>query len=168
MENKRTQIITNDHAAEPIQGNIGARYNVTATVRDAETGQVKRVYQEKNLVATIGRAVIAQRLSNNLTYSGIITRGALGTSTTPPAETDVALGAEVYRKVPASQVDSANISYSSFFFTAVEVSGTFKEFATFIDGTDDANSGQLFNKVAVNWVKSPTETLTIDVENTIS
>lgn len=168
MENKQPQVIITDHAADPVKGNVGARYNITATVRDAKTGQVKRVYQEKNLVATVGRAVIAQRLSNNTTYTGIITRGALGTSTTPPGASDTTLGTEVFRKAPASQTDSANVSYSSFFFTAIEVSGTFKEFGTFIDGTDTANSGQLFNKVAVNWVKSLTETLTVDVENTIS
>ena len=152
----------------PVGGNLSVKTNITATIRDAETGDIKRVYKHKNLVATVGRSVFAQILSNDLTYTGVINYGALGTGTTPPTSADTTLETEVFRKAPASQTASANVSYNSFFYTAIEVDGTFKEFGTFIDGTASVDTGQLFNKVAVNWVKTNTETLTVDVENTLT
>jgi len=142
---------------------------VKATVRDALTGEVKRVYKKKfNLICTVGRSVLAQRLANTTTYSGIINYGALGTSETPPANSDTQLGAEVFRKTVASATYQDNVAYISFFYTAAETSGTYKEFGTFIDGTATPNSGKLFTHVAVNWTKTTSETLTVDVTYTIS
>lgn len=151
-----------------VEGNLGIYQNITATVRNAVTGEVVRVYRQKNLVAKVGRAIVAQRLANDLTNSLVINYGALGTDTTAPTSNDTQLGAEVFRKSPLSQSNSDNVCNIGFFYTAGEVSGTFREFGTFIDGTASADTGVLFNKVAVNWVKSSSETLTVDVENTIT
>lgn len=156
---------------EAIGGNMAIRCNITATVRDARTGEVKRVYKHKNLVAYAGRSVIAQRLANDTTYTLAITHGAVGTDTTPPTVNDTTLGAEFYRKTPSSQTFGGTgdcVAFISFFYAATDWDGTAREFGTFIDGTGSADTGQLFNFVAVNWVKSNTETLTVDVENTVS
>ena len=142
---------------------------IVATIRDGKTGKIKRVYKKKfNLIVTVGRSVLAQRLANVTTYSGVINYGALGTSQTPPANSDTQLGAEVYRKTVASATYSNNIAYISFFYTAAETSGNYKEFGTFIDGSATPNSGKLFTHVAVDWTKTTSETLTVDVTYTIS
>ena len=151
-----------------IKGQVCIVENITATIRDAKTGEVKRVYKHKNLIATVGRSVLAQRLANILTYTGIINYGALGTSITPPANADTQLGAEVYRKTVASNSAVANIATIAFFYNTTETSGSYKEFGTFIDGTGTPNSGQLFSHVAVDWSKTTSETLTVECTYTIS
>ena len=142
--------------------------NITATIRDAKTGKIKRVYKERNLVATAGRTVLAMILSNDLTYTGVINYGLLGTSTTAPANADTKLGTEAFRKAPSSNTNTANVANISFYYTAGDCNGTYKEFGTVIDGGAGADSGQLFSHVAVDWVKSAAETLTVDCQYTIS
>lgn len=141
--------------------------HIKATWRDAETGKILRTDEKDNIVVTVGRAVIAQRLASDNTYTLNINYGALGTSTTAPANGDTILGTEVFRKLKASATDLANVAYLSFFYSATDCNGTYREFGTFIDGTAGADTGQLFTHVAVNWVKANTETLTIDVTYTI-
>lgn len=138
------------------------------TLRNAITGKIEKVIEKNNLVATVGRAVIAQRLAGTTTYSGTINYGALGSSTTAPANSDTQLGTEVFRKLVSSQAIASNIAYLSFFYAASEANGTHKEFGTFIDGTASANTGQLFTHVAINITKTSTQTLTIDATYTIS
>ena len=36
------------------------------TIRDAETGRIKRIYKYKNLIPTAGRSIIAEALSGGL------------------------------------------------------------------------------------------------------
>jgi hypothetical protein len=147
---------------------LGIKFNITATIKDAKTGKIKRIYKNQNLIATVGRSVIAQRLANVLVYTGVINYGALGTSVTPPADGNTQLENEVFRKAVASATYSANVAYITFFYTATEVSGTFREFGNFIDGTAVVNTGQLFSRVAVNWTKTLTESLTLDCTYTIT
>lgn len=151
-----------------IAGQITCKANITATVRDAKTGKVKRVYKHKNLVVTVGRKVLAMLLAGDATYSGEINYGALGSDNTAAANGDTTLGTEVYRNQTASAAFDDNIAYITFFYTADETDGTYYEFGTFIDGTASADTGQLFNRVVVDWTKTDTETLTVDVVLTLS
>lgn len=135
--------------------------NIVATIRDAKTGKVKRVYKHKNTVQLPGRAVIARRLANNTVYSGILNYGILCTGSPP---------VEYYRKLISSATydDSLAKAYCSWFFSAPEVEGTFTQWRNVIDGTGVAGTGQEWTRVDVNWVKSPSETLTIDCIYTIT
>jgi len=151
-----------------IKDTIKIKGEIIATIRDAKTGKIKRVYRHKNLVVTVGRKVLAMRLANDTTYTAIINYGALGTGTTPPANGDTTLETEVYRNQTASAAFDDNIAYITFFYTASETNGTYREFGAFIDGAAGAGTGQLFNRVAVNWTKSDTETLTVDCIFTIT
>lgn len=153
---------------EIVRGRVCVVENITATVRDAKTGEIKRIYKHKNLVATAGRSVIAQRLANITAFTGIINYGALGTSISPPSNADTQLGAEVYRKTVGSNSAINNIATITFFYNTTETSGNYKEFATFIDGASTPNSGQLFSHVAVDWSKTTSETLTVECTYTIS
>lgn len=121
-----------------------------------------------NLVPTVGRAVLAQRLSGDTTYTGTINKCALGTGSTSPSNADTTLATESYRNNAASLADADNVAYITGFFTAVEVSGTFTEVGFFIDGTASANTGQLFSRALINVTKSGAQTLTIDATFTFS
>lgn len=120
----------------------------------------------ENITCTVGRSVLAQRLSGTTTYTGIVNYGALGTSSAAPAVGNTTLGTETYRKALSSGTYSSNIAYLENFYTASEVSGTFEEYGFFIDGTGSANSGQLFNRFTQSVTKSATESL--NVQSTIT
>lgn len=141
---------------------------IKATIQDAKTGKIKRIYRYKNLIVTVGRSVIAQRLSGTITYSLTINYGALGTGTTAPTNGDTQLETEVYRKAVGSATHEDNIAYVDMFFAAGDCNGTYKEFGYFIDGSGVADSGQLWNRVAVDWTKSATESLTVEGKFTIA
>jgi len=132
--------------------------------RDFKTRELLK----KNITTTIGRAVIAQRLAAINTYSGNVTHTALGDSPTAPSIADTLLGNEVYRKALSSGTSLNNISYLETFFTAAEVSGTFQEYANFIDGTGSVDTGQLFNRFTQAVVKSAVETLNVSSQITIT
>lgn len=121
-----------------------------------------------NITTTIGRNVLARRLSGNTTYTGIVNYTALGTNNTAPAITDTQLGTETYRKALSSGTYSNNIAYLETFYTAAEVSGTFEEYGMFIDGNAAANSGQIFNRFIQTITKSVVETMNVQSTVTFS
>lgn len=140
----------------------------TFTLKDVETGAERQIVKE-NLIMTAGKAYIMARLMADQVVPGLkITHTAVGTGTTAPAAGDTQLQTETFRKVTASATNSTNVGYLSAYYTATEVTGTFREVGLFINGTGAANSGTLFSRVAVNITKSATETLTIDYNLTLS
>ena len=152
-----------------LAGESKFKYNITATWRDLN-GNIVKVEEKKNLIATVGRAVFAQRLAQDNTYTGNIKFGALGSSTTAPANGDTLLGTETAgtRKAPTSYSANSNKAYITFVYGAAEAVGSHKEFATFIDGSSTINTGILFSHLAVDWVKTGAQSLTIDCVYTIS
>lgn len=122
----------------------------------------------ENITTTVGRAVLAQRLGGDTTYTGTVNYTALGSNNTAAVVGDATLGTEVYRKALSSGTDASNISYLETFFTAAETSGTYEEYGMFIDGTGSANTGQLFNRFVSTIVKSVTETLNVQSVITIN
>jgi len=119
----------------------------------------KREMVIENITTTVGRTVLARRLSGNTTYTGIVNYTALGSDATPAVVGNTQLGTEVYRKALSSGTYLNNVAYIETFFTAAEVTGTFEEYGMFIDGTGAANSGQLFNRFTSTNIKSATETM---------
>lgn len=140
------------------------------TIRDSQTGEIKRRNLQFNLIPTVGRAVIANQLTSASPSpaSPRINYTTLGTGTNAPANADTQLQTETYRKAVASQTNASNVAYCTAFYTAEEVSGTFREAGMVINGTGTANSGTLFSRVAINITKSTSETLTVDYSITIS
>lgn len=122
-----------------------------------------------NLVATVGRSVLAQRLANVTTYTGVINYGALGSSSTAVNNADTKLGTEVFRKVVASSSFTTNVAFIDFFYSKADTNGTYQEFATFIDGAAGANTGQLFTHALTGgWVKSASESMTVSCQYTVN
>lgn len=123
----------------------------------------------ENIVVTVGRSVLAQRLANTTTYTGTINYGALGSSATAVANADTQLGTEVFRKVVASASYTTNTAFIDFFYSKADTNGTYNEFGTFIDGTGTVNSGQMFTHALTGgWIKSASESMTISCQYTFS
>lgn len=121
-----------------------------------------------NLAPTAGRAVIAQRLSNITTYTGVLNYAALGDDVTAPTNGDTTLGNETYRQTVTSQNAVNNLSLQSVFIPAGTATGAHKEAGLFIDGAAGADTGQLFSHVNIDITKSAQNSLTLDVEITMT
>lgn len=131
-------------------------------------GKIIRIDKKENLIADVGVSVFAQRLAGEVTNSGVIEFGALGTGTTPPTASDTTLETEVFRKETSSSAYDGNTAYIDFFIDKADVDGTFTEFGNFIDGDTDPDTGILFSKVTVDWEKTDIESLFIACEYTIT
>lgn len=141
----------------------------TFTIRDAVTNKIKRVYKYKNIIPTVGRTMLANNLTDTAPDNDPrINYTALGTGITAPDNADTKLQTEVFRKLVASQTNTANVGYVTAFYTAPETSGTYKEAGVFCNATAAADSGVLFSRVAIDITKSVSESLTIDYTITIS
>ncbi len=124
----------------------------------------------ENLVPTVGRNVLARRIANNTTYTGIVNYAAIGSGVTVPTNGDTQLTTEVYRQTMSSQTYSNNIAYLSCFIAAGTATGTHNEGGLFIDGTGAANSGQIFSHVLFSpaIAKTALNSLTLDVTITFT
>lgn len=127
------------------------------------------VLEYDNIIPTVGRTLIANNLTDATPdNSMLLNKAAVGTGTNTPVNGDVQLQTETYRNDLASKTNSSNIAYATAFFTATEVTGTFREAGIFANATATANSGVLFSRVAINITKTNTQTLTLDWTLTIS
>jgi len=126
-------------------------------------GNKKKVFY--NQIVLSGRSVFARLLNAETTYTGAVNYGAVGTSSTVVSDSDIKLVTEVKRKGIATRARTNDSVSFRFYFSKADVAGTLEEFATFIDGTASADSGQLFNRALTGgWVKSASESLTVTVQ----
>lgn len=131
---------------------------VSLYVRGKKLEEVK----DYNIICTTGFSVLAQILVGDYADTGQITQMALGDGVGTPAMADTALFNEVYRNNTASSTSSGAVAILTAFYTEVEVDGTFTEFGNFIDDTE------LFSHINVNWVKTSSETLTVQCRYTFA
>lgn len=127
-------------------------------------------YEFDNLIPTVGRSVIAQRLAGTTTYTGTINYIAVGTGNAAPANGDTTLDTETYRMAPSSQTYTNNIAYLSAFIPAGTATNTLYEGGMFIDGTGSADTGQLFSRVVFSpaIVKGALNSLSLDITITVT
>lgn len=124
-----------------------------------------------NLCPTVGRTAIARRLRNAgiKANEGIMTYGAVGTSSTIPTNSDIQLVVEIVRKLISTMTNTNNVLKVRTFFTASEAIGTLREYGIFgEDASGTINSGTLFERVIINKVKTSSKTLTVESIITIS
>jgi hypothetical protein len=167
--NLRGDIAEDDPVVDIIR--VAIRQNKRGLLQQLEQqGIIQRHHMAHNLVATVGRNVIARLLVGDTTYTGAINYGALGTSSTTPNNSDTQLGTEVYRKLYASRTtDGNNVSYIDFFYAATDTNGTYTEFGNVIDGTASANTGRLFSHILTGgWVKTNLQSMFVSAQYTIS
>jgi len=124
---------------------------------------------QKNLITTVGREVMARLLAGDATYTGEINYGALGSSTTAPANADTTLGTETVRFLASSQAYDENIAYIDFFIEAGTATGTHEEFGNFIDGTALVGTGQMWSHILTGgWTKGASASLFISCQYTFA
>lgn len=133
---------------------------------------VTLAFDVSNIVPTVGREAIAKALAAQIASEAeiAINYQELGTGVTAPANGDTGLETPdgSTRKVISSLGYSANLLTITAFWAAGEATGTWREFATFINGTGASNSGVIFNHVAINVTVGASNALTIDGEVTIN
>lgn len=141
--------------------NIRLKGRFDIKVIDAKSGKIKQHQIIDNLVCNTGLNAVASVLNGEGTYTGVINYLAVGTSTTTPAITDTQLGTELARTLKATSSRTNNVVTYDFSFGTTSANGTLKEAGAFIDGTASANSGQLFDHVAIDVTKTSSDVLTI-------
>ena len=122
---------------------------------------------KKNLIVTVGKTAVLRRMGGIalLANEGQITYGAVGTSATAPAVSDIALGTEIERKaVSFQQVIGTTLTLRCYFAEA-EAVGVLTEFGWFGEAaTAAADSGTMFNHVQITKTKTTAKTLTAEQE----
>ena len=155
--------------------NIQSKGQIRVITTKAGTKEVLRVSEwVSNLImlgADTGKSLILERLIGTNTYSLNLTHADIGTGSTSPASSDVALQTPVARAAVASGAMSGNVATLQFFFAdAILPNGTYREFGSFVDGTSTVSTGKIFNHAlfGVPYVKASGEDSTIEMQITIS
>src|SRR3972149_6137505 len=123
---------------------IGYKTRWVFTVRGPD-GKIKSESVYENIIPTVARQQLAKILSANTTTlaEGRIQFQELGTGTTAPANsyTGLETPSGATRKPISSASFLSNVLNVFAFWAAGEATGTWFEFATFINGTIASNSG---------------------------
>ncbi len=118
-----------------------------------------------NRVVLGARTEMAKRLIGTQAYTGTVNYGAIGTDDTAVSDSDSQLGAEAARVQIATKTQTDDQVSLDFYFNKGSASGTFEEFALFIDGTGSADSGLMFNRALTGgWEKSSLEAMTVSIQ----
>lgn len=121
-----------------------------------------------NVICNAGFNALARRLANDNTYSCNVNKMGLGTGSGAFDGNETQMYTETYRNNIASYTASGAIAYLDAYFTETEVTGTFTEFASFIDGGSGANTGVIFDHKQVAWTKTVTNVLAVDIRITFA
>lgn len=155
--------------------NLGIKGRFKIITTDKFTGKILRETDwQDNLImlgANTGKDLILDRLNGTNTYSLNITYADIGTGTNTPAASDTTLQTVVARAGKTLGSIASNILSLQFFFPDVSLAnGTYRELATFVDGTASVSTGQIFNRAlfAIAYVKASNEDTTIQVDFTIT
>ena len=139
--------------------------------RGVQAGLIRKVHYS-NIIPTVSRQQMCKALTNNIASVAeiAINYQELGTGTTTPANGDTGLqtpSAGTRKSISSSAYSSNQANFTSF-WAATEATGTWREFALFINGTGTSNSGTIFNHVAINITVGASDALTIDGTVTIT
>lgn len=115
-----------------------------------------------NVTCTVGRTQIRQALGNDTPTATYLDYCAVGTDVTAPTVADTTLGTELARKQITLLTQASTQIVARTFFLTSEANGVLKEVGHFMDdATGVADSGTLFDHVAINQTKTSSLTLTI-------
>lgn len=129
-----------------------------------------RVIEAHNKIPLVLRSSLAQLIAGQtVTPTFKANYLALGNGTAAPADSDTTLGTELIRGLFTQRSATANVANLDKFWGSSEVGGlTILEIGTFVDGAAGANTGYLLSRVAANVVVGATETLTCNVQITLT
>ncbi len=111
-----------------------------------KAGHLSYENEVKNLIVTLGSAMLASVLAGNLDSTLLFTYHAIGTGTTTPALGNSTLTTETARNAIVTKTQSGNIIQLSTYFLKSQCSVYLKEAGLFGNlATATANSGTMFN-----------------------
>jgi len=123
---------------------------------DQETGEEKVVAASHNLIVTVGKALVANMLSETSGYDTGITYCAVGTGITAPLVSDTTLTTEHARATITRYTVVSNVATYRTFFVSTAVNVFIKEIGLFGHSTAGAgvNTGVLFNHALLSYDNS--------------
>ncbi|HEY8190918.1 MAG TPA: hypothetical protein VIG74_00735 [Alphaproteobacteria bacterium] len=155
---------------QPLAQNLKVMVNVHAFWLD-DKGRCTRQDHVKNIVTYAGLEKLLKRAAQQTSDDCYVNKAALGdglaTGGGAPAVGDLTLANEVYRNDVISATGDQNVLYLDALFTQEEVEGDFTEFGFYMDGAAGADTGELWNRVAVSWSKTLLESLFVRATFTI-
>jgi hypothetical protein len=120
---------------------IKAEDNVELIVRGPD-GEIKQIVTAHNLVTTVGKERLIERLLASPATEGPKYIG-VGKSGTAPASGDTALGEQVKRKEATTRTAVGNVYTLAVVFAPTEATGAIKEAGTFSAST----SGSMYSRL---------------------
>lgn len=125
------------------------------------------VLERKNLITQSGLNWLASLVIGETT-NDVPFYIAMGTGTTAAASTDTKLGVETFRKLIATKSRQNNVIRLRAFLLSTEGNGDFEEFGVFAEGTENADSGTLINRLVSPVSKANNQLLTIECRITLA
>lgn len=140
-----------------------------ATIRDGDTGPIKRVQEYKNINPDVLKYMIINNLASATPDNAMrVNYLVVGTGTSTPAASDTQLQTETFRNPIASASSSQNVAFITGFIGAAEDANTYREAGFVSDGDASANTGIIGSRVSINITKSLLESLTLEWEITLT
>lgn len=107
----------------------------------------KVIYEKNNLIVSVGRNFLFDRLKDN--SSDYLDYIAVGTGTTAPVLSDIALETELSRKQATNKTATTSSFVIETDFGPAEAIGVWREAGIF----NASIAGIMFNRVAINYTK---------------
>lgn len=149
-----------------IKDGVQFKGDVKCTLLDLN-GNVVEVKEYHNVVTSAFKNALAGLMNNEAPFTGIVNYGAIGTGTASPSSSDTVLDTELARTTVYERSRSSNVVSLQFYFDPTQGNGTLKEFGAFVDGTSTVDTGTLFDRVAIDVVKTSLNSLLIELTITI-
>ncbi|MBN6186399.1 hypothetical protein JQN58_05285 [Aneurinibacillus sp. BA2021] len=125
------------------------------------------VIRKKNLIVASGLAFLAALFIGERT-NDIPFHLAIGTGTGAAVASDTKLQAEVFRKIVSVKTRQGNMLRLRTLLAPNEANGDWKEFGIALAGTEELESGTLFNRLVTPISKASNMALTIECRITLS
>lgn len=129
-----------------------------------QDGRELRRQEEINLVVATGLAALAAMVIGEIEQDCAVWLG-MGTGTTAPVATNIALEAETCRKIVTTKSRSSGTIVYRFYLLTSEAVGDYTEWGVFWEGTASPGSGRLINRLVPTGgvSKDSNENLIIEV-----
>lgn len=141
------------------------------TIKKYTDGRIVESDWIENTITDVGKVAIARRVGSIglLANEGKVTYGAVGTGATTPSASATTLSTEFFRKVVSDQNIIGNIIEIRLYMDTTEGNANLTNFGLFgEDAGAGADSGTLFEIVAISEAKNNTFSLTIVAQITVA
>lgn len=150
---------------------LGIRGKVRWIATDNDGNEIRRSDWSDNVVTTLTKTDILDRMNGTVTYDLIVDYLDIGTSSTTPTAADTNLNAGVARapKVTGSRV-SNTLTLNFYFTDSALANGSYWEVGLFSDATATLGNGRLRNHALFGsvYTKATGENTTVEVALTIT